>query len=260
MLMPAPSTRFDPVRFETRSADKYELVSLDSNQCLAGLAAARSRVLYAVRWDTLTLTAHDSMFEWDTPRQIEAVDRLLTAELNNRETTKTWPIHASRPLSHDQEPGRLRLHQRETARRVHQREVLDLDFTGKAHDFVFHGRTGRGKSHLTIAPDMKAAERGMNVRFRQTAELVLQLGKVKRGDLPGQIPKDLVKADLIILDVFGKWGTIFADDKLAATIIDYITHHDHPINSPALTNASAKPSHPTKAKPDYIQVNPINYW
>jgi transposase len=57
MLMPAPSTRFDPVRFETRSADKYGLVDLDSNQYSAGPAAARSRVLCAVRWDTLTLTA-----------------------------------------------------------------------------------------------------------------------------------------------------------------------------------------------------------
>lgn len=97
------------------------------------------------------------------------------------------------------------------------------------------------------------------MRFCQTAELVLQLGKAKRAGNLDQILKDLGRADLIILDEFGyvpfdidgarllyqiiagayerrsiifttniefgKWGTIFADDKLAAAIIDRIVHH-----------------------------------
>lgn len=97
------------------------------------------------------------------------------------------------------------------------------------------------------------------MRFCQTAELVLQLGKAKRAGSLDQILKDLARADLIILDEFGyvpfdidgarllyqiiagayerrsiifttniefgKWGTIFADDKLAAAIVDRIVHH-----------------------------------
>ena len=35
-LMPLPSTAFDPVRWESRTADKYGLVDIDSNRYLAG--------------------------------------------------------------------------------------------------------------------------------------------------------------------------------------------------------------------------------
>ena len=106
---------------------------------------------------------------------------------------------------------------------------------------------------------MLAIEQGRSVRFRQTAELVLQLGKAKRDGALDSLLRDLARADLIILDEFGyvpfdidgarllyqiiagsyerrsiifttniefsKWGTIFADDTLAAAIIDRIVHH-----------------------------------
>lgn len=56
-LMPLPSTAFDPVRWESRTADKYGLVDIDSNRYLAGPDSARSKVLAAIRWDTVTLTS-----------------------------------------------------------------------------------------------------------------------------------------------------------------------------------------------------------
>ncbi|KFI64216.1 DNA replication protein [Bifidobacterium cuniculi] len=43
----------------------------------------------------------------------------------------------------------------------------------------------------------------MNVRFCQTAELVLQLGKAKRAGSLDTLLRDLGKADLVILDEFG---------------------------------------------------------
>lgn len=138
-------------------------------------------------------------------------------------------------------------------------ELLSLDFVPKAQDLVFHGRTGRGKTHPATALGMKAIERDMSVRFLPTAELVLQLGKAKRDGSLDAMLRDIDKADLLILDEFGyvpfdvdgarllyqiitnsyerrsiifttniefgKWGTIFADDKLAAAIIDRIVHH-----------------------------------
>lgn len=138
-------------------------------------------------------------------------------------------------------------------------QLTGLDFVGKAQDLVFYGKTGRGKSHLATALGIIAISQGMNVRFHQTAELVLQLGKAKRDGALDALLRDLARADLIILDEFGyvpfdidgarllyqiitgsyerrsiifttniefsKWGTIFADDKLAAAIIDRIVHH-----------------------------------
>ena len=127
------------------------------------------------------------------------------------------------------------------------------------------GRPGKtllgSDSHTSTcgALGMLAIEQGRSVRFRQTAELVLQLGKANRDGALDSLLRDLARADLIILDEFGyvpfdidgarllyqiiagsyerrsiifttniefsKWGTIFADDKLAAAIIDRIVHH-----------------------------------
>jgi DNA replication protein DnaC len=138
-------------------------------------------------------------------------------------------------------------------------ELLRLGFVAKAQDLVFYGRTGRGKTHLATALGVMAVDRGLDVRFHQTTELVLQLGKAKRDGTLETMLKEFAKTDLIILDEFGyvpfdvdgarllyqiiagsyerrsiifttniefsKWGTIFADDKLAAAIIDRIIHH-----------------------------------
>lgn len=138
--------------------------------------------------------------------------------------------------------------------------MLSLDLARHAQDLVFYGKTGRGKTHLATALGMLAVDKGMDVGFLPTAGLVLQLGKAKRDGNPDNLPKDISKADLLILDEFGhapfdidgarllyqvttssyerrsiilttniefsKWGTVFADDKLAAAIIDRIVHHE----------------------------------
>ncbi len=68
---------------------------------------------------------------------------------------------------------------------------------------MFYGKTGRGKTHLTTALGIIAISQGMNVRFHQTAELVLQLGKAKRDGTLETMLRDIGRADLIILDWFG---------------------------------------------------------
>lgn len=138
-------------------------------------------------------------------------------------------------------------------------EMLSLEFASRAEDLVLHGQTGRGKTHVATALGVEATRRGMPVRFWNTATLVLALGKAKRdGDLD-RLMSDLGRASLLILDEFGyvpfdvdgarllyqviadsyerrsivfttnvefsKWGTVFADDKLAAAIVDRVVHH-----------------------------------
>ena len=138
-------------------------------------------------------------------------------------------------------------------------EMLSLDFVGRAEDLVFHGPTGRGKTHMATALGIEATRRGIPVRFYQTASLVLQLGKAKREGALDRLLADIGRASLVILDEFGyvpfdvdgarllyqvisdsyerrsvvfttnvefsKWGTVFADDKLAAAIVDRVVHH-----------------------------------
>ena len=138
-------------------------------------------------------------------------------------------------------------------------EMLSLDFVERAEDLVFHGPTGRGKTHVATALGIEATRRGVPVRFFQTATLVLQLGKAKREGALDRLLADVGRAELVILDEFGyvpfdvdgarllyqvisdsyerrsivfttnvefsRWGTVFADDKLAAAIVDRVVHH-----------------------------------
>ena len=55
-LMPLPSTTFDTIRWESRRADKYGQIDIDSNRYLAGPALHGRRLLAAVRWDSVQIT------------------------------------------------------------------------------------------------------------------------------------------------------------------------------------------------------------
>ena len=224
------------------------------------MAARNDEGLYAkARSLFISRATMDDFTGWATPRQTEAVSRLFDTELANRERSKRerllrrarFPV-VKGPDGYDFSNVRL-------PDGYALDGLLDLDFVPRAQDLVFYGKTGRGKTHLAIGLGMRAVERGLSVRFHQTAELVLQLGKAKRdGNLDAML-RDFGRADLIILDEFGyvpfdidgarllyqiiagsyerrsivsatniesgKWGTIFADDKLAAAIIDRIVHH-----------------------------------
>ena len=138
-------------------------------------------------------------------------------------------------------------------------DLRSLKFVDRAQDFVFHGQTGRGKTHLAIAIGMVCAQTGKEVRFFTAAELVLMLTKANREHCLEGLLKDIAKARLIIIDELGyvpldqerarllfqvmsdcyekrslvittniefsKWGVVFGDDKLASAVIDRVMHH-----------------------------------
>ena len=120
-------------------------------------------------------------------------------------------------------------------------EMLSLAFVRDAEDLVFYGQTGRGKTHMATALGIAATSAGYPVRFWQTAQLVLQLGKAKREGTLDRLLADVAKARLLYQVIsdsyerrsvifttnveFSRWGTVFADDKLAAAIVDRVVHH-----------------------------------
>jgi DNA replication protein DnaC len=138
-------------------------------------------------------------------------------------------------------------------------DMCSLSFVDRAEDLVFFGKTGRGKTHAATALGMRAVLEGRPVRFYQTAQLVLALGKAKREGTLDKVLQDMRRAQVVILDEFGyvpfdvdgarllyqvitecyevrsvifttniefsRWGTVFADDKLAAAIVDRVVHH-----------------------------------
>ena len=138
-------------------------------------------------------------------------------------------------------------------------DLMGLGFIDRAQDFVFYGGCGRGKTHLSIALGVLAAERGYKVRYFETASLVLMLKAAVADNRLEQVLRDIAKADLLIIDEygyipidiegarllyqvmsatyetrsmivttnieFGKWGTVLGDAHLATATIDRIMHH-----------------------------------
>lgn len=138
-------------------------------------------------------------------------------------------------------------------------ELLGLGFVESAQDFVFYGKTGRGKTHLAIALGIACVNAGYEVLFFSTASLVRRLVTAMGDGTLEALLKDVRRADVVILDEFGyipldvdgarllfqvisesyearslilttniefsRWATIFADEKLAAAAVDRIVHH-----------------------------------
>ena len=136
-------------------------------------------------------------------------------------------------------------------------EMCSLAFVRDAEDLASCGQTGRGKTHMATALGIAATSAGYPAGFWQTAQLVPRLGKAKREGMPDGLLADVAKARLLVLDEFGhvpfdvdgarppcqvisesyerrsaisaanvgsgRWGTVFADDKLAAASVDRAT-------------------------------------
>ncbi len=137
-------------------------------------------------------------------------------------------------------------------------DLKGLGFIDACQDFVFHGRTGRGKTHLAIAVGIAAANAGKTVRFYTVAQLVMHLAEAnEKGKLKKEL-EDILATDLLILDELGyvpldiegarllyqvmsapegkqsmlittniefsKWGTVFGDDKMASAVVDRLVY------------------------------------
>ena len=156
-----------------------------------------------------------------TAAEVRAANRLLSAELESRD------VHRRERLMR-----RARFPQVKSFEGYDYSQVAfpdgygpadleSLSFLDTAEGFVFHGRTGRGKTHGAL-------------RDAANADLVIL-------DEFGYVPIDVAGARLLFQVVsdcyerrslvittnieFGKWGTVLGDDKLAAAMIDRVVHH-----------------------------------
>lgn len=137
-------------------------------------------------------------------------------------------------------------------------DLRGLGFIDACQDFVFHGKTGRGKTHLAIAVGIMAVNAGRTVRFFTVAQLVMHLAEAReKGRLRREL-EDIRATDLLILDELGyvpldiegarllfqvmsadegtqsmiittniefsKWGTVFGDDKMASAVVDRLVY------------------------------------
>ena len=194
-----------------------------------------------------------------TPGQVGAVVKMLKEEDELRQIRKKEKLFRKAKFPAIKSFEDYDFTQVSFPDRYTQEDIKELGFIEKAQDFVFHGQTGRGKTHLAIAIGVACIEKGLEVRFFTAAELVLGLVRAKEKGRLKDMLQDIEKSRLLILDELGyvpldidgarllfqvisncyekrtlivttniefsKWGTVFGDDKMASAIIDRIVHH-----------------------------------